>query len=113
MGAVWVACATAVELSDRTLRAAAKLTGAATLALMSDIAARSGSASPARPSSSSRVSLRYSCSLPTGLPPSGAHLGAKPNAVSRRELHRDRRRRRTLSSFPHWVLNQSPHLPGL
>src|SRR3954447_777379 len=82
MGAVWVAWATAVELSDRTLRAAAKLTGAATLALMSDMAARSGSASPARPSSSSRVSLRYSCSLLTGLPPSGAHVGAKPNAVT-------------------------------
>src|ERR1044071_1930105 len=61
IGAVWVAWATATELSDSTLRAAARLTGAATLALMRDIAARSGSASPARASSSARVSLRYSC----------------------------------------------------
>src|SRR4051812_20692919 len=60
MGAVCTALAYAVELSERTLAATAALIGAARFALMSDIAARSGSGSPASSSSSSRVSLRNS-----------------------------------------------------
>src|ERR671930_1933035 len=55
------AFAYAMELSLATLSAAARLIGAATLALISDIAARSGSGSPASASSSSRLSVRYSC----------------------------------------------------
>jgi hypothetical protein len=46
----------AIELSERTFAATAALIGAATFALMSDIAARSGSSSPASVLSSSRVS---------------------------------------------------------
>src|SRR6266550_3046623 len=58
------AFAYAMELSLATLSAAARFTGAATFALISDIAARSGSSSPASVLSSSRVSARYSdCSL--------------------------------------------------
>src|SRR5919197_3596861 len=65
MFAVCSAFAIAAELSLRTFSATAALTGAATFALMSDIAARSGSSSPARALSSSRVSCLYcSCSLP-------------------------------------------------
>src|SRR3954452_23382058 len=63
MFAVCSALANATELSDSTFAATAALTGAATLALMSDIAARSGSSSPASSESSSRVSGRYSCGL--------------------------------------------------
>ena len=44
-----------LEPSESALSATAALTGAATLALMSDIAARSGSSSPASSLSSSRV----------------------------------------------------------
>ena len=62
-----VAMAAAVELSDSTLSASAALMGAATLALTSDMAARSGSGSPASLSSSSRVSLRYSSAIGTPL----------------------------------------------
>src|SRR4051794_8000888 len=54
------AFAYATELSDATLSARAALMGAAMLALMRDIAARSGSASPASASSSSRVIGRNS-----------------------------------------------------
>src|SRR5436190_22621192 len=60
MDACCAASATAVALSDRTFAATAAFTGMAMFALISDIAARSGSSSPARPSSSSRVSFRYS-----------------------------------------------------
>src|SRR5947209_19973993 len=59
-------CATAmaVELSERMLAARARFTGAAMLALTIDIAARSGSSSPASSSSSSRLNGLYSsCSL--------------------------------------------------
>src|SRR3954465_10476963 len=56
MSAFWTALAYATELSDRTLAATAALIGAARLALISDIAARSGSSSPASSFSSSRVS---------------------------------------------------------
>src|SRR3954471_14440575 len=59
MSADWVALAYAVEPSDRTFAATAALTGAATFALRSDMAARSGSSSPAISFSSSRVSWRY------------------------------------------------------
>src|SRR5919198_496327 len=59
------AFAYATELSERTFAAIAALIGAATFALISDMAARSGSSSPARALSSSRVSCLYcSCSLP-------------------------------------------------
>src|SRR5439155_2073035 len=66
MSPVCWAFATAVELSLSTLSATAALIGAAMFALISDIAARSGSGSPASLSSSSRVSALYSCSLPMG-----------------------------------------------
>src|SRR5436190_2668527 len=58
------ALAYATELSERTLAATAALIGAATFALISDIAARSGSSSPASWLSSSCVSCLYSCDLP-------------------------------------------------
>src|SRR2546423_12878608 len=67
MTAVCVALAYATEPSDATFSARAALIGAATLALMSDMAARSGSASPASSSSSSRVRILNSCSLMTFL----------------------------------------------
>src|SRR5919198_6056752 len=54
------AFAYAMELSERTFAAIAALIGAATFALISDIAARSGSSSPAMALSSSRDSWRYS-----------------------------------------------------
>src|SRR3954452_349481 len=63
MLAVCSALAYATELSDSTFAATAAFTGAARFALMSDIAARSGSSSPASSVSSSRVSGRYSCGL--------------------------------------------------
>src|SRR3954466_14794122 len=63
IGAVCVALAIAVELSERTFSATAALIGAAMLALMRLIAARSGSSSPAIALSSSRVSLRYSSAI--------------------------------------------------
>src|SRR5438105_704421 len=64
-----------MELSLRTFRAAAMFTGAATFALISDIAARSGSGSPAIASSSSRVRRRYSSgSFAMVTPPSPARL---------------------------------------
>src|SRR5436305_9819294 len=66
----WAALAYATELSERTFAATARLIGAATFALISDIAARSGSSSPAIAFSSSRVSCLYSWSLPTAVPPS-------------------------------------------
>src|ERR671937_463823 len=60
MSTFWTAFAYATELSERTFAAMAALIGAATFALISDIAARSGSSSPARALSSSRVSCLYS-----------------------------------------------------
>src|SRR3954451_18222288 len=60
MSAVCVALAIAAELSERTLAATAAFTGAAMFALMSDIAARSGSSSPASSLSASRVIGLYS-----------------------------------------------------
>src|SRR5207237_1893738 len=54
-----------MELSLRTFSATAALMGAATFALISDIAARSGSSSPASSLSSSRVSALYSLILPS------------------------------------------------
>src|SRR5215213_4121601 len=60
MSPVCCASAYATELSLRTFSASAALIGAATFALISDMAARSGSASPASSSSSSRVSGLYS-----------------------------------------------------
>src|SRR5438132_6753305 len=65
MFAVCSALAIAVEPSLSTFSATAAFTGAATFALISDMAARSGSSSPARVFSSSRVSCLYSsCFLP-------------------------------------------------
>src|SRR5215212_1946461 len=60
MFAVCSAFAIAAELSLSAFSATAALTGAATLALISDIAARSGSSSPASALSSSCVSCLYS-----------------------------------------------------
>src|ERR671931_2082643 len=67
MSTFCTAFAYAIELSESTFAAMAALIGAATFALISDIAARSGSSSPARAFSSSRVSCLYSCSLPMRL----------------------------------------------
>src|ERR671934_3061394 len=61
------AFAYAIEWSHTTFAATAALIGAATFALISDIAARSGSGSPASLSSSSRVRTLYSCSAMTFL----------------------------------------------
>src|ERR671933_633622 len=60
MSPVCCAFAYATEPSLSTVSASAALTGAATFALISDIAARSGSSSPASWLSSSRDSFRYS-----------------------------------------------------
>src|SRR2546423_1222960 len=49
-----------MELSDATFSATAAFTGAARLALMSDMASRSGSSSPVSAASSSSVSPRFS-----------------------------------------------------
>src|SRR5204863_457559 len=57
------AFAYATELSERTFAATAALIGAAMFALIRDIAARSGSSSPASASRSSRVSFLYCSSL--------------------------------------------------
>src|SRR3954463_10816605 len=67
IGAVCSAFAYAIELSDRTFAATAALIGAARFALISDMAARSGSSSPASSLSSSRVSLRYSSPIDSSL----------------------------------------------
>src|SRR5918992_1761266 len=72
MFAVCSAFAIATESSLKTFSAAATLTGAATLALISDIAARSGSSSPASASSSSLDRLLY-CS-PIAVPPFRSRL---------------------------------------
>src|SRR5256885_11705981 len=69
------AFAYAIELSLATLSAAARFTGAATFALISDMAARSGSSSPARVLSSSRVSERYSCGVLSPIDPPLVALG--------------------------------------
>src|SRR3954454_14573850 len=71
IGAVCCALATAVELSESTFNAAARFTGAATLAFTNDMAARSGRASPASSSSSSLLSLRYSEFFAIAKPPGG------------------------------------------
>src|SRR5215212_299491 len=63
MSPVCCAFAYASELSLATLSATAALIGAATFALISDIAARSGSSSPASSLSSSRVSFLYSSAI--------------------------------------------------
>src|SRR5947207_3000734 len=63
MVAVCSAFAIATEPSESALSATAAFTGAATLALMSDMAARSGNSSPAISLSSSRVRGLYSCGL--------------------------------------------------
>src|SRR5436305_5147148 len=55
----WVASAYATDPSESTFAASARLIGAATLALIRDIAARSGSGSPAIFSSSSLVRTLY------------------------------------------------------
>src|SRR4051812_27617833 len=61
---VCCAFAYASELSERTFAATAALIGAAMFALISDIAARSGSSSPAIALSSSRLNCLYSaCSF--------------------------------------------------
>src|ERR1041384_7945543 len=67
IGAVCSAFAYAIELSERTFAATAALIGAATFALINDIAARSGNSSPARAFSSSRESARYSSAIVSSL----------------------------------------------
>src|SRR5579872_6528954 len=57
---LWAAFAYAIALSESTFAATAALIGIAMFALTSDIAARSGSSSPASVLSSSFVSFRYS-----------------------------------------------------
>src|SRR5919198_1164105 len=69
MSPVCTALAYATELSERTFSATAALIGAAMFALISDIAARSGSSSPAIALSSSRVSCLYSGCSPMWFPP--------------------------------------------
>src|SRR4051812_18981819 len=71
---VCCAFAYAIELSLRTFAATAALIGAARLALISDMAARSGSSSPASSLSSSRVSGLYWISSVLGSTPSGLRL---------------------------------------
>src|SRR5436305_8217806 len=61
------AFAYATEWSERTFAATAALIGSARFALISDMAARSGSSSPASSFSSSRVSLRYSSPIGSSL----------------------------------------------
>src|SRR5438105_14549125 len=96
---LWAAFAYAIALSESTFAATAALIGIAMFALISDIAARSGSSSPASALSSSLVSLRY-CS-PIGrllsssihvrredrerVPghPQDAHLGAVGKGIAR------------------------------
>src|SRR5947208_8268106 len=60
MGVCCAASAYAIAPSERTFAATAAFTGKAMFALMSDIAARSGSSSPASSASSSRDKLLYS-----------------------------------------------------
>src|SRR3954447_10258893 len=60
IGVVWAAFAYATAPSERTFAAMPALIGIARLAFTSDIAARSGSSSPASSCSSSRVNARYS-----------------------------------------------------
>src|ERR671915_107942 len=68
MSAICSALAYAIEPSLATLAASARLIGAATFALINDIAARSGNGSPASASSSSRVNGFYSCFSAAMLP---------------------------------------------
>src|SRR5437763_6777309 len=105
MSPVCCAFAYATELSLSTLSAAARLIGAATFALISDIAARSGSSSPAIAFNSSRVSCLYSWSLPTAMPPSGVtwigrwgSAGSRPRMPSRCPTARWRRARHSRES---------------
>src|SRR5919199_1766356 len=60
---VCCAFAYAIELSESTFAAMAALIGAATFALINDMAARSGSSSPAIAFNSSVVSFRYSSAM--------------------------------------------------
>src|ERR687885_928003 len=92
MSPVCCAFAYAIELSLATFSAAARLTGAATFALINDIAARSGSSSPASLFSSSRVSCLYSDS--SDIRASFRGLGRLRRDVLHRErLDRDRPQR--------------------
>src|SRR2546421_11116476 len=81
MGVVCAAFAYAVALSERTFAATAAFTGMAMFALISDIAARSGSSSPASSLSSSGVTFRYSSAMPNllavGLCDGGRLLGVR------------------------------------
>src|SRR5436190_10729494 len=88
MLAVCSAFAIAAELSLRTFSATAALTGAATFALISDIAARSGSSSPASVLSSSRVSCLYSSCF--FLPMCASLVALVDRGVLRRVCIRDR-----------------------
>src|SRR4051812_50021099 len=80
---VCCAFAYAIELSLRTFAATAALIGAARLALISDMAARSGSSSPASSLSSSRVSGLYWSSSGLRSGPSGLRLLADRAVLDR------------------------------
>src|SRR5215212_510080 len=88
IGAVCVAFAYATELSLATFSASAALIGAATFAFTSDIAARSGSGSPASRSSSSRVSGVYWSLLIVRSPLLGSRWSAGLDALVDRGLLR-------------------------
>src|SRR3954453_10665846 len=85
------AFAYAMELSLATFNAAARLIGATTLAFTSDIAARSGSSSPASSLSSSRVSFLYCCCSLMSVP-LGDVSGLGRVRVSNRVVRKDVRR---------------------
>src|SRR3954470_22261069 len=88
IGVCCCAAATAAAPSDRTLAATAALIGIATLAFTSDMAARSGSSSPASSASSSRVSGLYWSGWLLIAPPRETGPGSRPGAPGPRPPHR-------------------------
>src|SRR5919202_348364 len=80
IGVCCAASAAAVAPSDSTLAAMAALIGIATLAFTSDMAARSGSSSPASSESSSRVSGLYWSGCFVIAPPQETDPGSRPGA---------------------------------
>src|SRR3954453_12849915 len=94
MGVVWAASAYATAPSERTFAATAALIGIARFAFTSDIAARSGSSSPASSLSSSRDSFlncwSLICVLLIGLGDVGRLLGIREcDRVVRQRVQRD------------------------
>src|SRR3954451_31588 len=91
IGVCCCAAATAAAPSDRTLAATAALIGIATLAFTSDMAARSGSSSPASSASSSRVSGLYWSGWLLIAPPRETGPGCRPGVPGPRPPRRRRR----------------------